>query len=114
MLNNVVLVGRVGKDPEIKFTDAGKAKTTFSLAVDKPFKKQDGQDNTNWFRVECWDKTAQSVADHVRKGSVVGVQGRIDIQKWKDRESGQDKEMTVIVADQVRFVGPKPATNDEP
>mgnify|MGYP001615036646 FL=1 len=101
MLNSVVLVGRAGKDAEIKYLEpSGKAKAHFNLAVDRP-----GKDKPPlWIRIELWDKTAQVAADFVKKGSLVAITGRLDIQQWEDRESGQKREMALIVAQNLRLL----------
>ena len=105
MVNSVVLVGRAGQDPELKYLEpSGTAKATFSLAVDRPVKRTEGVDTTDWFRIELWEKQAQIAADYVRKGSLVGIQGRLEFQKWKDPQ-GQWREMPVIRASSLRLLG---------
>jgi len=72
MLNSVVLVGRAGADPEIKYFESGRAKTKFNLAVDRPTKRVEGQDNTDWFRIELWGKPAE-IATTVANGTPKGM-----------------------------------------
>ena len=110
MLNSVVLVGRAGADPEIKYFESGRAKTTFNLAVDKPVKRTEGVDTTDWFRIELWGKSAEIAAEYVKKGKLVGIQGRLEFNRWTDA-NGQKHEMPVIAANELRLLGSK---NDSP
>ena len=106
MVNSVVLVGRAGRDAEIRYLEpSGTPKTTFSLAVDRPVKRTEGQDTTDWLRIELWEKQAQIAADFVKKGTLVGIQGRLEIQRWKDQNSGQWREMPVVRATNLRLLG---------
>lgn len=100
MLNSVVLVGRVGQDPDIKFFETGRVKTTFSLAVNRPTKDRE----TDWFRIELWGKQAEIARDYVRKGSLIGIEGRLEIARWTDAQ-GQKQEMPVIAANNLRLLG---------
>lgn len=102
MLNSVVLVGRVGQDPDIKFFETGRVKTTFSLAVNRPTKERE----TDWFRIELWGKQAEIARDYVRKGSLVGIEGRLELSRWTDAQ-GQKHEMPIIAANNLRLLGSK-------
>jgi single-strand DNA-binding protein len=104
MLNSVVLVGRAGADPEIKYFESGRAKTTFNLAVDRPVKRQEGVDSTDWFRIELWGKSAEIAAEYVKKGKLVGITGRLEFSRWTDA-NGQKHEMPVIAANELRLLG---------
>lgn len=104
MLNSVVLVGRAGADPEIKYFESGRAKTTFNIAVDKPMKRAEGQDNTDWFRIELWGKPAEIAAEYVKKGKLVGIVGRLEFSRWTDA-NGAKHEMPVIAANELRLLG---------
>ncbi|HBN07370.1 MAG TPA: single-stranded DNA-binding protein [Cyanobacteria bacterium UBA8530] len=106
MLNSVVLVGRVGQDPEMKYFETGKVKTTFSLAVNRPVKRTEGNDSTDWFRIELWGKQAEVAGEYVRKGSLVGILGRLEFSRWTDA-NGVKHEMPVISANQLRLLGSK-------
>jgi single-strand DNA-binding protein len=110
MLNSVVLVGRAGADPEIKYFESGRAKTTFNLAVDRPVKRTEGVDTTDWFRIELWGKSAEIAAEYVKKGKLVGIVGRLEFSRWNDA-NGQKHEMPVIAANELRLLGSK---NDSP
>lgn len=104
MLNSVVLVGRAGKDTEIKYFESGSAKAHFNLAVDRPVKRQEGVDTTDWFRIELWDKKAEIAAQYIKKGTLVGIQGRLEHRSWTD-QNGQKQEMTSIIASDFRLLG---------
>lgn len=105
MMNSVVLVGRAGRDAEIKWFESGRAKASFTLAVDRPGRKSmDNQDQTDWFRIEMWGKVAEIAGEYVKKGKQVGIVGRLEISRWTDAQ-GQKVESPVIVADDMRLLG---------
>ncbi len=104
MLNSVVLVGRVGADPEIKYFETGRVKTTFNLAVNRPVKRTEGVDSTDWFRIELWGKQAEIANEYVRKGSLIGIQGRLEFSRWTDA-NGAKHEMPIISANNLRLLG---------
>jgi len=106
MLNSVVLVGRAGADPEIKYFESGRAKTTFNLAVDRPVKRTEGVDSTDWFRIELWGKSAEIAAEYVKKGKLVGIVGRLEFSRWTDA-NGQKHELPLIAANELRLLGSK-------
>jgi len=103
MINSVVLVGRVGQDPEMKYFESGKVKTTFSIAVNRWTKEGD---KTDWFNLEVWDKNAEFAGEYVKKGRLVAIEGRLDISKWKDNE-GNERERFFIRTSNVRLLGGK-------
>ncbi|EKE02145.1 MAG: hypothetical protein ACD_20C00419G0008 [uncultured bacterium] len=103
MINSVVLVGRVGQDPEMKYFESGKVKTTFSMAVNRWTKEGD---KTDWFNIELWDKNAEVAGEYVRKGRLVGIEGRLDVSSWTDQE-GNKKERFFIRATNLRLLGGK-------
>ena len=97
MVNRVVIVGRLTRAPELKTTTTGKHVAHFSIAVDDRFNK----DNTNFFNVSCWDKTAEFVSKYLDKGRLVAVDGRLQQRKWTTSE-GQTRDTVEIVADSVQ------------
>jgi len=107
MINSVVIIGRTGQDPEMKYFESGKVKTTFSVAVNRWAK---GGEQTDWFRVELWDKSAEVAGEYLKKGRLVVVEGRLDINKWTDA-SGENKEMFVIKGTDIKLIGGK---NEQP
>lgn len=102
-MNVVALVGRLTKDPELKFIPgSGKAVANFTLAVDNPFDK----DNADFLRIVVWGKTAESVGQYKKKGDRVGVRGRISTRTY-EAVNGETKYVTEIIADNVEFMGGK-------
>ncbi|HSH24194.1 MAG TPA: single-stranded DNA-binding protein, partial [Massilibacterium sp.] len=88
MINRVVLVGRLTKDPELKYTQSGIAVTRFILAVNRNFKNANGEQEADFISVQCWRKTAEVVANYCKKGSLVGLDGRIQTGSY-DNQQGQ-------------------------
>lgn len=103
MINSVVIVGRTGQDPDMRYFESGKVKTTFSVAVNRWTKEGD---KTDWFNIELWDKQAEIAGEYVRKGRLVAVEGKLAISKWKD-QSGEAKERYFIRANNLRLLGGK-------
>ena len=102
-LNSVNLVGRTGQDPDIRYFESGKVKATFSLAVDRGRK----DDQPDWFNVECWGKTAEVVAQYVRKGKLLSIQGSLKIESWVDKKTGATRSKPIIACDRLQMLGSK-------
>lgn len=85
MVNSVTIVGRAGRDPEMRYFESGRVKTTFSLAVNRPTKERE----TDWFDVELWGRQAEIASEYVRKGSLVGIEGRLDFSRWTDDQGAK-------------------------
>lgn len=102
MVNSVVLVGRAGRDPEMRYFESGRVKTTFSLAVNRPTKEK----QTDWFDIEIWGKQAEVAGEYVRKGSLIGIEGRLDFSRWTD-DAGQKHARPYIHAIGLRLLGSK-------
>lgn len=98
-MNSVNLIGRAGKDPEMRYFESGKAKTTFSIAVKKD------KDTANWFDIECWDKTAEFAGEYIKKGSQIGITGRLDVQSWE--KEGTKRSKVIIIADKIDLLDKK-------
>src|SRR5690606_8571163 len=111
MINRVVLVGRLTKDPELKYTQSGLAVTRFTLAVNRPFTNQRGERDADFINVVTWRKQAENVANFLRKGSLAGVDGRIETSSFDGRD-GKRVFMTEVVADSVQFLEPRGAGGD--
>jgi len=107
-LNRCEFIGRLGKDPDTRFSPDGTAVSNFSLAVGWKTKEKEG---VEWVRVVAFGKLGQICADYLTKGKQVYVSGRMTTRKWTDKDSGQDRYSTEIVADQLQMLGGK---NDEP
>lgn len=105
MLNSVVLIGRMTKDPELRFTQAGKAVASFTLAVDRPFKNANGEKETDFINCVQWGKGAEIIAQYTAKGSLVAVEGRLQVRSYE--KDGQRRWVTEVVAENVRFLDRK-------
>ncbi|MBI5015401.1 MAG: single-stranded DNA-binding protein [Deltaproteobacteria bacterium] len=105
-VNKAILLGNVGKDPEIRYTQSGTAVATFSLATSDRKKGPDGQwaDHTEWHNIVAWEKTAEVCSQYVKKGSQIYVEGKIQTRKWQDKE-GNNRYTTEIVANQLVLLG---------
>ncbi|WCF11578.1 single-stranded DNA-binding protein (plasmid) [Paenibacillus thiaminolyticus] len=102
MLNKVVLIGRLTRDPELRYTPSGTATATFTLAVERSFSNSEGKREADFIPVVTWRRLAEIVANHVRKGNLVAVEGRIQVRNY-ERE-GKRIYLTEVVADNVRFL----------
>ena len=98
-VNKVILVGNLGKDPEVKYTPSGVAVAKFSLATNERYKDKSGewQDRTEWHNIIAWQRLAEIVGEYVKKGSKVYVEGRLQTSSWEDKQSGEKKYRTEIV-----------------
>lgn len=103
MLNTIVLIGRLTKDPELRYTPGGKAVANIRLAVDRGSTNAQGEKETDFIDVVVWEKQAESVANYLQKGRLVAVQGRLQIRQYETNE-GQRREKAEVVANQVRFL----------
>jgi single-strand DNA-binding protein len=105
-VNKVILVGRLGRDPETRFTPNGQAVCNFSLATDESYKDRAGdlQKRTEWHRIVLWGKLAELAQQYLKKGSLIYLEGRIQSRQWDDRE-GQKRTSFEIVANTMKFLG---------
>jgi single-strand DNA-binding protein len=103
MLNSVILIGRLTKDPDLRYTPSGQAVTTFSLAVDRGYQNQQGQKETDFINIVTWAKQAENVAQYCKKGRLVAVEGRIQTRNYENNE-GKKVYVTEVVADNVKFL----------
>jgi single-strand DNA-binding protein len=106
MTNRAVLVGRLTKDPELRFTPNGIAVTTFTLAVNRPFKNANGEQEADFINIVVWKKAAENVANYTSKGSLVAIDGRIQTRSYENKD-GQRVYVTEVVADSVQFLDTK-------
>jgi single-strand DNA-binding protein len=112
-LNRVVVVGRITKTPELKYTPAGAPVVSFSVAVDRFTKDDAGKYETDFFNVTAWRKTAEFVNQYLPKGRLISIDGRLQQHQWVDQATGMKRSAVEIVADNVDPVGPKPASEEE-
>lgn len=103
MLNRVILIGRLTKDPELKYTPSGVAVCQFTLAVDRPFTTQGGEREADFIPVVVWRQLAETCANYLRKGRLTAVEGRIQVRNYENNE-GKRVYVTEIIADNVRFL----------
>jgi single-strand DNA-binding protein len=105
-LNHVILIGRLTRDPELRYTSSGIAVTKFTLAVDRSFTNQQGERETDFINIITWRVLAERCANYLKKGSLVAIRGAIQTGKYENQE-GRTIYTTDIVADEVRFLDPK-------
>jgi single-strand DNA-binding protein len=105
-VNKVMLVGRLGRDPETRFTSGGQAVANFSVATDESYKDRNGerQKRTEWHKIVVWGKQAEIAQQYLKKGSLVFIEGRIQSREWQDKE-GQKRTSFEIVASNFRMLG---------
>jgi single-strand DNA-binding protein len=109
MINKVILVGRLGKDPEIKSTAGGNTVAKFSLATDERYTDKSGekQERTEWHNIVVWGKLAEICGQYLRKGKLVYIEGSIRTDSWEDKESGQKKYRTEIIGNTMKMLDKK-------
>ena len=105
-VNKVILVGNLGKDPELRYTPSGAAVATFSLATTNPFKDREGNRATEWHNIVAWRQLAEICGKYLHKGKQVYIEGRIQTRSYDDRD-GNKRYITEIVADQMQMLGSK-------
>ena len=108
MLNKIFIMGRLTRDPELRRTQSGTPVTSFSLAVDRDFKSQSGEKETDFIDVVAWRSTAEFVAKYFTKGRMAVVEGRLQIRDWQDRD-GNKRRSAEVIADNVYFGDSRPS-----
>ena len=105
-VNKVILVGNLGRDPELRYTQGGQAVANFTMATTERFSTRDGdkQERTEWHRIVAWGRTGELCAQYLSKGRSVYIEGRLQTREWEDKE-GQKRRTTEIVANTVQFLG---------
>jgi single-strand DNA-binding protein len=108
MLNRVMLIGNLGKDPEVKYTQSGTAVASFNVATTERWKDKEGQmqESTEWHRIVVWQKLAEICGEYLKKGSKVYIEGKLQTRKWQDKE-GKDCYTTEIVASVMKMLDGK-------
>ena len=106
--NHCSFIGRLGRDPETRYTQSGDAVCNFSVAVDESYKGKDGQkvDKTEWVNCVAWRKLGEICGQYLTKGSLVAVSGKMQTRKWQDKD-GNDRYTTEILLDEMRMLGSK-------
>lgn len=107
-LNKVMLIGNLGKDPEVRFTASGQAVASFSIATSEKFKGKSGEmeERTEWHNITLWGKLAEISGEYLSKGKTIYVEGRLQTRKWQDK-SGNDRYTTEIVGEKMQMLSPK-------
>jgi single-strand DNA-binding protein len=105
-VNKVILVGRLGRDPETRYTGGGQAVANFSVATDETYKDKNGerQKRTEWHKIVVWGKQAEIAQQYLKKGSLIFIEGRIQSREWQDKE-GQKRTSFEVVASNFRMLG---------
>lgn len=113
MLNRIVIIGRLTRDPEMRQTPSGTAVCTFTLAVDRSFKSANGERETDFIPVVVWRQLGETCAQYLAKGKLAAVDGRLQIRTYQAQD-GSKRTAAEVVADNVRFLSPKsePSVND--
>src|SRR5215469_4555899 len=106
-VNKVILIGNLGKDPEVKYTPSGMAVANFTLATNERYKDKEGnwQDKTEWHNLVAFQRTAEIVGEYLKKGRSVYVEGKLQTRSWDDKESGQKKYRTEILVNDLVLLG---------
>ncbi len=107
MLNKVMLIGNLGRDPEVRSTPSGQNVASFSLATNRKWKDRDGnrQEQTEWHNIVCWGRQAEIAGQYLSKGRQIFVEGRLQTRSWDDKQTGEKKYRTEIVCDNFQMLG---------
>ena len=100
-INAINLVGRAGRDPEVRYFESGSIVANFTLAVNRRSRNEE----PDWFNLEIWGKQAQIAADYVKKGSLLGISGSSKLDQWRDKTTGENKSKPVIRVDRLELLG---------
>ncbi len=113
-VNKVILIGNLGRDPELRFVQSGQAVANFTLATNDRWTDREGkpQERTEWHRIVVWGKQAENCANYLSKGRPVYIEGRLQTREWEDKE-GQKRQTTEVVAQIVQFLGSRDAGGRE-
>lgn len=111
-MNKVLLIGRLTANPELKYTTSNNAVTTFSIAVDRNFKNENGNKEADFINIVAWNKKAELIHQYLKKGDRVGIGGRLQVRKYQN-ERGENRYVTEVVADEVEFLNSKKSGLDE-
>jgi single-strand DNA-binding protein len=114
-INKVILIGNLGKDPELRYTPGGQAVASFSLATSEKWRDKDGvmQDKTEWHNIVVWGRQAEVAKEYLAKGKQVYIEGRIQTRSWEDKE-GNKRYTTEIVGQRMQFLGTRDSGKEAP
>ena len=107
MVNKVILIGRLGQDPDVRSTPSGQPVTEFSLATNRKYSDRDGnrQEETEWHRIKCWGRQAEIAGQYLTKGKLIFVEGRLQTRSWDDKKTGEKRYKTEIVCQNFQMLG---------
>jgi single-strand DNA-binding protein len=113
-LNKVMLIGNLGKDPEVKYTPSGTPVAKLTLATNERFKDKDGQwaDRTEWHNIVLWQRLAEIAGEYLKKGSKVYIEGRLQTRSWDDKQTNQKRYMTEVIASDLLLLGGRGESSD--
>ena len=107
-INTINLVGRAGREPDVRYFESGSTVANFTIAVNRISKSEE----PDWFNLEIWGKQAQIAADYVKKGSLVGITGSFKIDSWKDKNTGEDRFKPVVRVDRLNLLSSRKETDN--
>ncbi len=107
MINKVILVGNLGRDPEVRSTPSGQPVASFSVATTRRWKDREGnkQEQTEWHNIVCWGRQAEIAGQYLTKGRQVYIEGRLQTRSWDDKQSGEKKYRTEVICDNFQMLG---------
>jgi len=109
MVNKVILIGRLGRDPEARNTPSGQSVTNFTVATNRIYNDREGnrQEQTEWHNIVCWGRQAEIAGRYLTKGRQVYIEGRLQTRSWEDRQSGEKRYRTEIICENFQMLGPR-------
>lgn len=116
-VNKVILIGNLGRDPEVRFTPNGLAVANVTIATSEVWKDKasgENQERTEWHRVVFYNRLAEIAGEYLRKGSKIFIEGRLQTRKWQDKTTNQDRYTTEVIADTLEMLGSKAGTSSSP
>lgn len=113
MLNQMVLVGRLVSDPEVKTLEDGKSVSNITLAIPRSFKNENGEYDTDFIDCTLWKGVAENTAEYCRKGDIIGVKGRLQVSNYEDKDTGENRKRMDVVAEKVTFLSSRSKDSQE-
>ena len=109
-VNKVILIGHLGKDPEVRYATSGTAVCNFSMATTRTYKDKQGErkDETEWHKISAFGRTAEVCGEYLKKGAQVYIEGRLQTRKWQEKETGADRYSTEIIVEHLEMLGSRP------
>ena len=114
MLNKVMIIGNLGRDPEVRTTPSGQNVANFTIATNRKWKDRDGnlQEKTEWHNVVCWGRQAEIAGQYLTKGKMIYVEGRLETRSWEDKTHGDKRYRTEIICDNFQMLGKRGDSHD--